>query len=421
MNFHDAANRMADDSHRPPIDGSPLLVEGKRRVRRRNVVMTSVSLAAVTVLGLGVYAIGQNFLWNQSPPIANPATPSSTPSATAPTSPSADPSGTPAPGSPGEACEAPLPEGWRALLADTTGSITGSTGERVLHVADDGSVVVAARDDAAQVSLHWFPDTQINEAEGVLFFGFDASEGGGINGVDRSGSRYVFNVSLPDGSGLVYGWTPGDEAPIELFTAAATRPVAVHLDRFVYLEQDSLMLIDLVGGDQPTVISEDVSGFIRDGDRVVYSTQADGLIRVFNLEQLEHEALPAPLEIAGGRDVSVRGDAWAWTQEERETFVGWSPRWVSDDFTTVAMAPGRNFSPAAPQVAGELVVLTEYIDDESTLGSVWDLRSNAVTRLPEGFTAEGVGDHVVTYETIGQSLELVAITAAGDLGELTCG
>lgn len=417
MNFHDAINRMADDSHRPPIDGAPLLTEGKRRVRRRNMAMTSVSLAAVAVLGLGVYAISQNFLWNQSPPIANPATPSNTPSAT--TSPSGDPSGTPAPGSAGEACQAPLPEGWRALLEDNTGTITGTTGERVLHVANDGSVVVAARDDAAQVSLYRFPDTRTSQTEAVLFFEFDASEGGGIDGVDRSGSRYVFNVSLPDGSGIVYGWTPGDQAPTELFTAATSRPVAVHSDRFAYLEQDSLMLIDLVGGDQSTVISEDVSGFIRDGDRVVYSTQADGLIRAFNLEQLEHEALPAPLEAADGRAVSVHGDVWAWTQEERDTFVGWSPRWT--DFNTVAMASGRNFSPAAPQVAGELVVLTEYPDDESSLGSVWDLRSNAVTRLPDGFAAEGVGGHVVTYETTGQSLELVGITAAEDLGELTCG
>ena len=226
MNFHDAAGKMADDSHRPPIDSHRLLAEGKHRVRRRNVAMTSVSLAAVAVLGLGVYAVGQNFLWNQSPPIANPATPTSTPTATVPTSPSADPSGTPAPGAPGEACEAPLPEGWRALLEDNTGTITGFTGERVLHVADDGSVVVAARDAAAHVSLFWFPDTGISQAEAVSFFEFDASAGGGINGVDRSGPQYVFNVSLPDGSGTVYGWTPGDEAPTELFTAATTRPGA---------------------------------------------------------------------------------------------------------------------------------------------------------------------------------------------------
>lgn len=307
------------------------------------------------------------------------------------------------------------------VLEDNTGTITGFTGERVLHIADDGAVVVAARDAAAQVALFWFPDTRMAQAEAVVFFEFDASAGGGINGVDRSGARYVFNVSLPDGAGIVYGWTPGDQAPTELFTAPTTSAVAVHRDRFVYLEQDSLKLIDLVGGDQSTVISEDVSHFTRDGDAVIYSTQADGLIRIFNLEQLEHGALPAPMETAEGRNVSARADTWAWTQEEQERFLGWSPRWASDDFNTVAMTPGRNFSPAAPQVAGELVVLTEYIDDESSLGSIWDLRSNAVVRLPEGFTAEGIGDHVVTYDSTGPSAELVAITPAEDLSELSCG
>lgn len=402
MQFKDEARRISDDAHLPPLDAHDLLARGRRRVRRRRVAVASASVFTVAALGMGAWAVGHNVLDRRSP---IPATPAPVPSPTLRAA--------------GDGCvvEA-LPVEWERLLQDTTTSIDGRGRERVVHIADDGGTVVESHTaDGEVTALHWFPTTEISADGGTLLHELDRSSGGGINGIDRDGDRYVFNVSTADGTGTVLGWSMATNTVDELFTVHDVfRPVALHDGRVAYLERDALKLRNLDGtGEQ--LLADGIADFVRDGDRLVATTE-DGGIVVIDLDTLEQEPAPGPVESAHADGATAHGGTWAWADEQTSTFGAWSGRW--DGALTVDMAAERSYSAPVPQVAAELVTLKDHVSDDVTVGSIWDLRTNAVVTLPDGFVAEAHGDHLVTYRTQDHRMDLIAIVPADDLDQLSC-
>jgi hypothetical protein len=399
MPFKDEAARLADDSHLPPVDAHRVLIGGKRRLRRRRIAAGSVSLVAVAALGVGGYAVGQGFLPNDRPV---PATPSPAPSPTLQAA--------------GDACEARFP--WDGLLADNVPDVAGDGWARVVHIADDGSTVVESHTaDEERVALIWFPTIALTADAGIPFYEFDRSEGGGLNGIDRSGDLYVFNTSQADGTAAVMSWSLGESGASEQFSAVDVfQPVAIHGDSVVYLERDALKMRTIGGGDE-VLIADGVAQFGRDGDGLVLTTQ-DREVRVVDLDTLEQRPAPEPVAHVAVDGVAARGGVWAWSSELDGTFGAWSGRW--DGPLSTPMSDDRAYAASRPLVAEELVMLTDH-ESVDTVGSVWDLRTNAVTRLPAGYVAEGQGDFVVMYRTEGYRRDLVGIHPAEPLDELTCG
>lgn len=404
MQFKDEAIRLADDSHLPGIDPRRVLAGGKRRLRRRRIAVGSVSLVAVVAVGIGGYSVAQGLLRDGGQRV--PATPLPAASPT--------PSATPSLRAAGEACVAPFT--WDSLLEGNVGSIDGAASARVVHIADDGSTVVETlSDDGTRATLRWFPTTEL--ADGTAFHEIDRGQGGGLNGIDRAGDQYVFNTSRADGTSQVLAWSPGDAEARELFEAAdVLNPVAVAGDSLFFLEQGTLKRRPVEGGDE-SVVAKEVRQFRRDGVTLVLMTEDRG-VRVLDLGTLDEQAAPGPLAELAADTVAARDGVWAWSDEQDGTFGAWTGEW--DGALTTGMDEDRAYAASQPQVAGDLVVLTDHRSVES-VGSIWDLRTNAVSTLPDGYVAEGHGEFVVVYRAVGYERELVGIHPVAPLEALTCG